>query len=662
MSADLKASLATLQNDKKDPKALRTLCGAVASTPLSSLTATMPQILSTLTNSLTECLKVSPPAMELVFDVIQALSTLAADEAARQRLASSPLVPAVVFLCSVLGAMKSPVVKNGRNLEHLAALLLATLSVESTSQNGFAANGAQQLETILGRMEAVAPAEPQHVVFEAYSKALANFVRYGTLHKLLDTCCGGQLVPRLLTIVESAPRVLTKVCILAVLNALLAVATTTPGLSTHTVLYNEGSIGLTIDILVDAMRCLASGLPSADVLMRSAALFLSTWPSDAAVFSRNAQRNIFEEGGGKAALEAIRVLPGDAPMVTYLLRMLANITAKDHETNVVALMDFDLLAAVKAVLKKHTAPPNEEVLVACARLLVNIGHVGEVHRAVHSAQMVVALYDSMEKLISMHAFQTPCFEFLHSLWKGQVVELKQEIVDEGGMNLLISFLSSAMERVEVLKTGFPLLHSMVKHAITDPSPDPPLSDAEVQLLIGVMVRHSGSSEILLLVLEVLMVLVEDKKGNKMDVLNQKTIETLHQLIRGQNFSDAHCAAVIPVMLQFFAKICADAALAPLAVTHDLLGCLNTALRWVLRSGATKELQTCLSMVQGLAASQGADPALVFPSLVAGLSDAKTYSMLTPAMVDGLWELLWAGHQRGGSGSALLQMPAEVGRL
>jgi hypothetical protein len=48
--------------------------------------------------------------------------------------------------------------------------------------------------------------------------------------------------------------------------------------TTRVIVFNEGCIGLGIDILQDAMQCLANQLPQSNVLIRVCCEFLSSWP------------------------------------------------------------------------------------------------------------------------------------------------------------------------------------------------------------------------------------------------------------------------------------------------------------------------------------------------------------------------------------------------
>ena len=238
-------------------------------------------------------------------------------------------------------------------------------------------------------------------------------------------------------------------------------------------------------------------------------------------------------------------------------------------------------------------------------------------------ETVVGLFDVMEKVITLVDFQIACVDVLMTLWMSNAQNVRQEIVDEGGMNLVLSLFSNAVQSADVLLACFPLLQEMIAHAIADPSPESPLSEAEVQVVVALMSYHPTNIAVLSASLQALLLLTRDS-SNKFDVVRQKGAEVMGTMLSGAPMQE-NFDVLAPLVLELLEAFFADPALLDMALTHGLVPCVERFLAASLAAHSGEHVKAALQLLQ--TASGLASIGTALPSLADCLVDRSMQSAL-----------------------------------
>eukprot|EP00667_Euglena_gracilis_P000314 EG_transcript_314 len=555
------------------------------------------------------------PSSETLMGIAPALMALSTDAAVAKALADADCAGAVLWALDTLEG-------DDALLRQLAHVLRALAPYDSV-RPAIIKNPENTLDILMKCIDDAANDSGDADTVASLLHALLSFLRFEECQRVAADGLDGQVIPQLLGVLEASTENAVKIPLISIMTALIR-----GGEDTRVIVFNEGCIGLGIDILADAMTCIANGLPQSDVLVRHCCEFLHAWPAE----EDHVQQNILDEGGLKIILEVLLGRSGDPQATLPLTGTLKSLSL--HVDRARALAEAGVVATLRDFLASEPVlkDPREPILTNCVLVIENISKAGI--KYVHQPGLVVGLFDVMEKVITMVGFQVVCMRILSALWQANVGTVRQEVVDEGGMNLALSLFSTAVQQADVLLACFPLLQQMIAHAIDDPSPDSPLSEAEVQVLVAILSHHPTNPEVAAAAVGALCTLSKDDM-NRLDIVRQQGLEAIGTLLAAPTWQE-HWAAMGPDVLRLLTRLLQDGKAAAVAAEFGLETCAERLLGLAAKQKDKAAVGCAVLMASSL--KGGPSPALV-QAFLALLNNVEAAKLLGVADMLSVWQLL-----------------------
>eukprot|EP01012_Entosiphon_sulcatum_P004479 TRINITY_DN11783_c0_g1_i3.p1 TRINITY_DN11783_c0_g1~~TRINITY_DN11783_c0_g1_i3.p1 ORF type:complete len:1837 (-),score=342.64 TRINITY_DN11783_c0_g1_i3:117-5627(-) len=321
-------------------------------------------------------------------------------------------------------------------------------------------------------------------------------------------------ISRCLTLLESATETPVKILIIGICKTVAQ-----DNLSNRVMLFNEGAIGLVIDVLQDVAR--STPHQSTIALVENCLSFLVDWET-----TPHALQNIAEEGGLQAVHAVLHMEPLPVSSVILCAKLCLNLVEEPGRAQMV--LQANLLSPFLVAIQHSTEFGDSWTLltVICA-FLSTVAKRAQCGTEFSLCGVIPTLFDLMEKFSTTWEVQWPCFQVIQAIWD-QNLELRQMLVDEGGLNLLLSCVAQQAKDERLLLAILPIFVSMLSLAATDAT-QTPLSNQEVQVVLALPSYHPENSFMQAHIINAIAILLQDPTACAYFLQNQG-IEILAQII------------------------------------------------------------------------------------------------------------------------------------